>query len=307
MLTPEAVRAECASIRRRTQRPINLNFFCHPAPFPDPDRELAWRRRLAAYYAELGLDPAAPVSASNRAPFDSAMCAAVEECRPEIVSFHFGLPDRELLRRVHATGARILSSATTVDEALWLADHGCDAIIAQGFEAGGHRGMFLTDDVFAQVGTMALVPQVADAVSVPVIAAGGIADARGIVAALALGASAVQIGTAYLRCPEARIAEVHRRALGDARHRRTAITNVFTGRPARAFVNRAVVEIGPLSDLAPEFPLAAGAVAPLRRSSEAALSEEFAQMWSGQAAALSRELPAGELTRRLAAEALAKL
>jgi nitronate monooxygenase len=194
-----------------------------------------------------------------------------------------------------------------VDEALWLADRGCDAIIAQGFEAGGHRGMFLTGDVFAQVGTMALVPQVADAVPVPVIAAGGIADARGIVAALALGASAVQIGTAYLLCPEARIAEVHRRALRDARHRPTAITNVFTGRPARAFVNRAVVEIGPLSGIAPEFPLAAGAFASLRRTSEAALSDDFAQMWTGQAAALSCEMPAGELTRHLARETLAKL
>jgi nitronate monooxygenase len=307
MLTPEEVRAECAAIRRLTARPIHLNFFCHQPPRADADRELAWRRRLSAYYVELGLDPAAPLPGSNRAPFDAAMCAVVEECRPEVVSFHFGLPDRELVRRVRAAGARILSSATTVDEALWLADRGCDAIIAQGFEAGGHRGMFLSRDVFAQVGTMALVPQVADAVPVPVIAAGGIADARGIVAALALGASAVQLGTAYLRCPEARIAEVHRRALRDARHRHSAITNVFTGRPARAFVNRAVVEIGPLSGLAPEFPLAAGAFSPLRRESEEALSDEFAQMWTGQAAALSCEMPAGELTRRLARETLAKL
>ncbi|MCU1237898.1 MAG: 2-nitropropane dioxygenase [Candidatus Solibacter sp.] len=303
MLTPAQVRAEVDSIRRRTARPINLNFFCHTPPHPDPDRELAWRRRLAPYYSEFGLDPERPIAPSNRAPFDSAMCDVVEQCRPQIVSFHFGLPEPGLLRRVQSTGARILSSATTVDEARWLADRGCDAIIAQGTEAGGHRGMFLTEDVTTQLGTIALVPQVVDAVSVPVIAAGGIADGRGIRAAFALGASAVQIGTAYLRCPEARISDVHRRALFGPEARRTAITNVFTGRPARGIVNRVIEELGPLTGIAPQFPLAAAALAPLRKSSEAALSEDFAQMWASQSAPLARELPAGELTRMLASEA----
>lgn len=307
LLNQEQARNELGIIRQRTARPINLNFFCHQPPTPDPDREAAWRRRLAGYYVELGLDPEGPVPSSGRAPFDSAFCELVEEFKPDVVSFHFGLPEAGLLDRVRATGARIISSATTVEEAQWLEAQGCDAIIAQGFEAGGHRGMFLTTDIATQIGTMALVPQVVDAVDVPVIAAGGIADARGIVAALALGASAVQIGTAYLFCPEARIAPAHRQALKSARDNATALTNVFTGRPARGIVNRIVREVGPMSDLAPAFPLAGGALAPLRSKSEPAGSEDFMSLWSGQAARLAPELGAGELTRHLASEALARL
>lgn len=302
-LSPEAARAELRLIRERTKRPIQVNFFCHRAPEFDPVREAAWRARLAPYYAELGLSPAVQASGSKRAPFDGEMCRVVEEFRPEAVSFHFGLPDAGLLDRVRATGAKILSSATTVEEARWLEDRGCDAIVTQGWEAGGHRGMFLTQDVSTQIGTMALVPQVADAVKVPVIAAGGIADGRGIAAALALGAAAVQIGTAYLFCPEAKVSPVHRKALGKARADGTAVTNVFSGRPARGIVNRLVREVGPMSELVPEFPLASAAIAPLRSRSEALGSDELAQMWSGQAASLGRELPAGELTRWLAAEA----
>ena len=235
------------------------------------------------------------------------MCDLIVEFKPEVVSFHFGLPDKELVSRVKATGAKILCSATTVDEARWLENEGCDAIIAQGFEAGGHRGMFLTLDISTQVGTMALVPQVVDAVKVPVIAAGGIGDSRGIVAAIALGAAAVQIGTAYLFCAEAKVGPLHRHALRNAKDSQTALTNVLTGRPARAIVNRIVREVGPMSDLAPEFPLAAGALAPLRTKSEAVGSDDFVAMWSGQAVGLGKELPAGELTKRLAADTLARL
>ncbi|MBN9023214.1 MAG: nitronate monooxygenase, partial [Rhizobiales bacterium] len=195
------VRSELAAVRRGTSKPVNLNFFCHAPPTFDAAREAAWRERLRPYYVGLGLDPDAPAPRSNRTPFDEEACGLVQELRPDVVSFHFGLPEQPLVERVRATGAVILSSATTVAEARWLEDHGCDAVIAQGVEAGGHRGMFLTDDIATQVGTFALVPQVVDAVRVPVIAAGGIADARGIVAALALGASAVQIGTAYLFTP----------------------------------------------------------------------------------------------------------
>jgi nitronate monooxygenase len=231
----------------------------------------------------------------------------VTEFHPEVVSFHFGLPETNLLRRVRESGATIISSATSVDEARWLEDQGCDAIIAQGFEAGGHRGMFLTENVSTQVGTMALVPQVVDAVKVPVIAAGGIADARGILAAFVLGASAVQIGTAYLHCPEAQISPLHRQALKGAKDNETAITNIFTGRPARAIVNRFMREVGPMSDLAPEFPLAAAMLAPLRAKSEMAGSGDFTPMWSGQSARLSREVRVGELTKQLAAETLQKL
>jgi nitronate monooxygenase len=307
LLSHEKAHEELSRIRQETSKPINVNFFCHRAPAFDAEREAAWKQRLKNYYLEFGLDPEMPTPPSTRAPFDEAFLSLVEEFRPEVVSFHFGLPPQDLLKRVKDTGAKVLSSATTVDEARWLESEGCDAIIAQGFEAGGHRGIFLTDDISTQVGTMALVPQVVDAVKVPVIAAGGIADARGIVAAFALGASAVQIGTAYLFTPEATISPVHRQALKDNGVEKTALTNVFTGRPARGIVNRIMREIGPISQLAPAFPLAGGALAPLRQKSEPLGSGDFMPLWSGQAARLSSELPARELTKRLAQEALAML
>lgn len=307
MLSPEQVRAEVGAFRAAGAGPINLNFFCHVPPAGDDDSLERWRRRLRAYYVELGVDPSAAGPAGGRAPFDDVYCRVVEELRPEVVSFHFGLPEAGLLARVRACGAKVLSSATTVDEAVWLEAHGCDAIIAQGAEAGGHRGMFRTQDVATQVGTMALVPQVVDAVRVPVIAAGGIADARGIVAAFALGAAGVQLGTAYLRCPEATTSARYRAALKHGRDDGTAITNVFTGRPARGLMNRAMRELGPMASEAPPFPLATGAVLPLRARAEAAGSDDFTWMWAGQAAALGRELPAEALTRWLASEALARL
>lgn len=300
LMSPAQARTELGIVRRCTSRPINVNFFCHKPPREDAAREAAWKRRLEPFYIELGLDPAAPAPRSARAPFDAEFCEIVEEFRPEVVSFHFGLPDETLLDRVKATGAKVLSSATTADEAVWLEARGCDAIIAQGAEAGGHRGIFLANDVANQPGTFALVPQVVDAVTVPVIAAGGIADARGIVAAFALGASAVQIGTAYLFCPEAKVAAPHKAALRAAKDDHTALTNVFTGRPARGIVNRVMREIGPMSDLAPEFPFAGGALAPLKAKSEPQGSGDFMSLWSGQAARLGREMPAGELTRVLA-------
>ncbi|MCX2724011.1 NAD(P)H-dependent flavin oxidoreductase [Roseibium salinum] len=307
LLDPDQVRSQFGIIRQQTARPINVNFFCHRSPEPDAEQEAAWRRRLAPYYRELDLDPDVPVQASNRSPFDDEFCLLVEDLRPEVVSFHFGLPERRLLDRVLATGANVLSSATTVDEARWLEAEGCHAIIAQGSEAGGHRGMFRTGDVATQIGTFSLVPQVADAVGVPVIAAGGIADGRGIAAAFSLGASAVQIGTAYLFSPEATIAEPHRQALTTAAAHETALTNVFTGRPARSILNRLVREVGPISSTAPAFPLAGGALAPLRAASEPSGSGEFMSLWSGQSARLCRPMAAGELTRRLADEALDRL
>ncbi len=307
LLSVENARKELETIRRKTSRPINANFFCHQPPQEDHAREINWRRCLDAYYIQLQVDSNISIPNSARAPFDEKMCDLVAEFHPEVVSFHFGLPDKDLLLRIRKTGAKILSTATSVNEARWLEDQGCDAIIAQGFEAGGHRGMFLTEDISTQVGTMALVPQVVDAVKVPVIAAGGIADARGILAAFALGAAAVQIGTAYLQCPEAHISPLHRQALKDTKDNETAITNVFTGRPARAIVNRFMREAGPMSDVAPKFPLAAATLAPLRAKSEMAGSTDFTPLWSGQSARLSRELPAADLTKQLAAAALEKL
>jgi nitronate monooxygenase len=307
MLNAEKLREEVGKIRARTAKPIGLNFFCHTAPVPNNAREAAWRERLDPYYQELGIDPAAPVPFFNRAPFDEALLAAVLETRPAAVTFHFGLPAAPLYERLKREGFPVISSATTVAEARWLAEHGVDAIIAQGFEAGGHRGMFLTENVAAQVGTLALVPQVRDAVSVPVIAAGGIADARGIAACFALGADGVQIGSAYLRTPESKISAPHRVALNTARDDATVLTNVLTGRPARGFVNRIIREQGPISDAAPQFPLAAGAVQPLRAKAEAQGSGDFSPLWSGQAVALGRELGAAALTHKFAAEALDRL
>ncbi len=307
MLSADQIRAEIGVIRQRTQMPYNMNFFCHQPLVAEPAREAAWRDRLAPYYGEFGLDPADVAPAPNRAPFDETMCQIVEEYVPKVVSFHFGLPAPDLLLRVKATGARVLSSATTVEEARWLETQGCDAIIAQGYEAGGHRGMFLTDDLAAQVGTMALVPQVVDAVTVPVIAAGGIADGRGIAAAFALGAAGVQIGTAYLFTPESLISDIHRDALRGARDDRTALTNLFSGRPARGLINRLMREVGSISSDAPTFPTAGGALAPLKAAAEKTGSGDFSSLWAGQAAALGEETGAGELTRKLAAEATEQL
>ncbi|RON10123.1 2-nitropropane dioxygenase [Pseudomonas brassicacearum] len=303
MLSVEQLREELKIIRQHCQRPFNVNFFCHQPPLADEQRAAQWKTLLEPYYRELGADFDAPTPVSNRAPFDAAACAVVEEFRPQVVSFHFGLPEKSLLERVKATGAKVLSSATTVDEAIWLEQHGCDAIIAMGYEAGGHRGMFLSDDLSSQVGTFALVPQIVDAVNVPVIAAGGIGDARGIVAAFALGASAVQLGTAYLFTPEAKVSVSHHRALRIAKESETALTNIFSGRPARGIINRVMRELGPISPQAPSFPLAGGALMPLRAKDEA----DFSNLWAGQALRLGIELPTAELTRRLADDALAKL
>jgi nitronate monooxygenase len=300
MLSTDKMRTEIAAIRQRTNGALNMNFFCHQAVADDPARQAAWKRKLEPFYEEHGLDPGVEVSAPARAPFGEDACAMVEELRPAVVSFHFGLPVASLLERVRAAGAKVISSATTVKEARWLADMGCDSIIAQGVEAGGHRGMFLDDKIATQVGTMALVPQVVDAVSVPVIAAGGITDGRGIAAAFALGASAVQIGTAYLFTPEALVTDLHRAALKDAAQDQTALTNIFSGRPARGVMNRIMQEVGPMSETAPAFPTAGGALAPLKKAAEAAGKSDFTSLWSGQAAALGQELDATTLTRKLA-------
>src|SRR5215471_471734 len=299
MLNADQVREQMAKIRARTKKPVNLNFFCHTPPMLNNAREARWRERLAPYYRELAIDPAAPVPSSNRTAFDSVMCDVVEETKPDVVSFHFGLPVAGLLQRLKAGRFLVMSSATTAAEARWLEARGVDAVIAQGYEAGGHRGVFLGDDIATQAGTFALVPQVVDAVKVPVIAAGAITDARGIAAAFALGAAGVQIGTAYLWCPEAKISAPHRAALKSARDDGTALTNLITGRPAR--------DVGPISDVAPEFPLAAGALAPLRAKAEAQGSGDFSPMWAGQAASLGRDMPAGQLTKALAAEALERM
>jgi nitronate monooxygenase len=299
MLTLEGMRKELEALRAGTSRPCNVNFFCHTPPQPSAEREKTWRAALAPYFRELAIDPEAIPVGPGRAPFSAEAAALLAEFKPAVVSFHFGLPNGELLARVRAWGAKVLSSATTVEEARWLETQGVDAIIAQGAEAGGHRGMFLTEDLTTQVGTMALVPQIARAVNVPVIASGGIADAKGVAAAFALGAAAVQVGTAYLLCREATTSAVHRAALKSEAARHTALTNVFTGRPARGIVNRLMRELGPTSSVAPAFPLAAAAIAPLRAKAEARGIGDFSPLWAGQNASGCREVPAAELTREL--------
>jgi len=300
LLGIDHIRSELAAIRAQTTKPFNVNFFCHTEPPEDARREAAWRATLAPYFAECGVDPQALLPGPKRAPFNAEAANALADFKPPIVSFHFGLPSEDLLARVRAWGAKVLSSATTVDEARWLEARGVDGIIAQGVEAGGHRGMFLSDSLATQVGTLALVPQIVDAVRVPVIAAGGIGDARGVRAAMALGASAVQVGTAYLLCPETKTSAVHRAALESDAARLTALTNLFTGRPARAIVNRLVRELGPISSAAPAFPGAATAIAPLRARAESRGSGEFSPLWAGQNARACKEIAAAILTRELA-------
>jgi len=306
MLTPTTLRDQVLRIRAATKAPFNVNFFAHATPEPDPAAETRWRERLAGYYAEHGLEAGASPG-PTRAPFDAAMCEVVEALRPEIVSFHFGLPTPDLLARVKATGAKVLSSATTVEEARWLDARGVDAIIAQGREAGGHRGLFLSDELDAQPGLFALLPQVVDAVRVPVIATGAIGDGRGVAAAFALGACAAQIGTAYLLTSQAKTSAVHRAALARARDDATRLTNLFSGRPARGLINRLMREVGPTSADLPAFPLAAAAVAPLRAAAEKQGRGDFSPLWSGEAGALAREEDAGEATRRFWREALAAM
>lgn len=301
MLGADAMRAELAAIRAGTQRPFNVNFFCHQAPVPDAAREQVWRARLAPYYAALGLDLSAIASGPGRVPFDAAAVAVLAEFKPPVVSFHFGLPAPELLAQVKAWGATVMSSATTVDEARWLQAHGADVVIAQGLEAGGHRGMFLSDDLSTQSGTLALVPQIVRAIDLPVIAAGGIADARGVAAARALGAAGVQIGTAFLLCPEATTSAVHRQALQGDGAGLTALTNLFTGRPARGIVNRVMRELGPICADAPAFPLASAAITPLRSRAEAQDSGDFSPLWAGQNVSGCRAVPAARLVQDLMA------
>ncbi|MFP5467118.1 MAG: NAD(P)H-dependent flavin oxidoreductase [Gammaproteobacteria bacterium] len=299
MLSPEALDAELRTLSQGTARPWNVNFFCHTPPVPNRTREAAWRQALTPFYAEAGLDIDAVPAGAGRVPFSQAVADIVEPFRPPIVSFHFGLPAPDLLARVRSWGSVVLSSATTVDEARWLEAHGVDAVIAQGVEAGGHRGMFLADDLTTQVGTFALLPQVVAAVKVPVIAAGGIADAAGVRAVRSLGAAGVQVGSAYLCSDEATTSAIHRAALQSEAARHTALTTLFSGRPARGIVNRLMRELGPLNPVAPAFPTATAAIAPLRAHWEKQGSGDFSPLWSSQNASGCRSAPATDITQAL--------
>lgn len=301
MLSMDALRRELTAINAQTSRPYNVNFFCHATPTQDAQREARWRAALSPYYAEFGIDANTITSGPGRMPFSADAADILEEFKPAVVSFHFGLPSSDLVERVKSWGAKIISSATTVAEAQWLAAQGADAIIAQGVEAGGHRGVFLSDDLTTQIGTFALLPQIVAAVKNPVIAAGGIANAHGVASAIKLGAAGVQIGTAYMLCDEATTSAPHRAALKSDAAQHTALTNIFTGRPARGIVNRVMRELGPMCAAAPEFPLATSAIAPLRAKAESLGSGDFSPLWCGQNASGCREISAAELTKELAA------
>jgi nitronate monooxygenase len=299
MLTLDTLKSELTQLRAKTDKAYNVNFFCHTPPVFSEARENTWRSALKPYYDELGLDLSSITTGPGRAPFTHEAADVLEAFKPAVVSFHFGLPSADLMLRVRSWGSKIISSATTVQEALWLESQGVDAVIAQGLEAGGHRGHFLSHDLTQQMGTFALLPHIVQAVKIPVLAAGGIADAAGVKAALALGASAVQVGTAYLLCKEATTTPLHRAALkgSDAAH--TALTNLFTGRPARGIVNRLMRELGPISNQSPDFPLATAAIAPLRAAAEKLGISDFSPLWSGQNASGCREIGAAELTHSL--------
>ena len=302
MLGLDALRQELTTISSQTSKPFNVNFFCHTQPTPSEERETVWRSALSPYFEEFGIDPNTIPAGPGRLPFSSEAADVLSEFKPAVMSFHFGLPSLELLAQVRGWGAKILSSATTVEEACWLETQGVDAIIAQGLEAGGHRGSFLSEDINTQLGTLALVPQIVQAVKTPVIAAGAISNAKGVAAAMAMGAIGVQVGTAYMLCPEATTSMVHREALKSGAASLTALTNVFSGRLARGIVNRIMRELGPISSSVPDFPLATSAIAPLRARAESLGSGDFSPLWAGQNASGCKEIPAGLLTEQLASE-----
>ena len=300
MLSIEALGAALTQIRAQTTKPINVNFFCHYEPEPQAAKQAAWLKQLAPYFAELGVHTDSQTAGAQRAPYTSAQAEVLAKFKPEVVSFHFGLPNEDLLLEIKSWGSKIISTATTVEEALWLEARGVDAIIAQGLEAGGHRGHFLSDDLTEQLGTFSLLPQIIAAVDIPVIAAGGIVDAKTVRAAMAMGASAVQVGTAYLLCPECTTSDIHRAALQSEAAQHTALTNLFSGRPARGIVNRFMAEMGPINEAVPDFPLASSAVAGLRAAAERQGFGDFSPLWCGQNATGCQAIPAAELTKQLA-------
>ncbi len=301
MLELDMIDAELNTITENTDKSFNVNFFCHTPPIVNAERESRWRAELQPYFTEYHIDADSIPAGASREPFRTQVVDVLEKYKPKVVSFHFGLPERKLLTKIKSWGTKILASATTIEEARWLEAHGADGIIAQGLEAGGHRGMFLTKDLTTQVGTLSLLPQIIQNVSVPVVAAGGICNAQGVTAALSLGAIAVQVGTAYLLCSETKTSQLHRAAIKSQTANHTAITNIFSGRPARSIVNRAVKEIGPINTHASEFPLAATSITALRKEAESKKCSDFSPLWCGQNASGCKEVSASALTKELAA------
>lgn len=294
-LSPDAIVARCRRVGELTDRPFGVNLFAPTPAGPATDIGAA-EEALRPYYAEFGLDLPAPATGSE---FEERL-EAVLESGASVFSFTCGLLDAEVVARVHQAGMLVLGTATTVAEGLALREHGVDGVIAQGAEAGGHRATFLEPHADAAVGLFALVPQLVDAIRLPVIASGAIMDGRGIAAAIVLGASAVQMGTAFLWCPESGISASYRAALAEARDDSTLVTRAFSGKPARGVANRFIREMEgkPVA----EFPLQNELTRPLRDAARRQESSEFQSLWAGQAAGTGRALPAAELVRTLRAE-----
>ena len=300
MLSVDSMVSEIQRIKEATDNPYNLNFFCHHETAYDEAQHEAWQKKLAPYFSEFGATPKSLPNSASRAPFSHAIADAIEAFLPPVVSFHFGLPDPELVQRVKSWGSKVLSSATTLEEALWLEARGVDGIIAQGVEAGGHRGMFLSNDITTQMGLFSLVSQLSQSVKVPVIAAGGVASHQDMKALLSLGAKGVQVGTSYLLCDESRISDGHRKVLQSKDAQHTALTNVFTGRPARSVVNRAMKELQYMSPYAPDFPHASIEINQLKALDAKQGGTNFASLWCGQNPSGCRAISAYELTKQLA-------
>ncbi|KPN72131.1 nitronate monooxygenase family protein [Neisseria sp. 83E34] len=301
MLTPEKLREELAAIRDAVGgKPYNVNFFAHRNPEVSEAQKAAWFDVLKPYFEEFGLTQADIPAGGGRNPFDETALEMVQAFKPPVVSFHFGLPEKPLLEAVKATGAQVWSSASTVEEARWLEANGADAVIAQGWEAGGHRGMFLSRDLGAQSGTFALLPNIVAAVKLPVIAAGGISNAQTVRAAFDLGAAAVQPGTAFLLADEATTSAAYRAALQSPRAGHTVITNLFSGGFARGIANRFIREAGPINASALPFPFSGAAAGVLKAAAERAGSDEFSSFWAGQNARFAQAGSAEEILHSLA-------
>jgi nitronate monooxygenase len=301
MLNTDNLVSEIRRIKAATNAPYNLNFMCHDMPAYDEKKHSKWQAQLAPYFNELDTEYDNRAKSPSRLPFNHAVADAIEPFSPEFISFHYGLPDPDLLARIKQWGTTIVSSATTVDEAIWLEERGADGIIAQGIEAGGHRGMFLSDDINTQTRMSVLVAQLANKVNLPIIAAGGIGNNRDVKAALLLGADGVQIGTAYLLCTEAKTSQLHRLAIKSDRSQHTALTTIFSGKPARGIVNRAMKELGNVNPLVPAFPYASIEMTQLRSHAEKRNSDDFSPLWSGENTSGCKEISASELTTQLAA------
>lgn len=301
-LAPAQIAAAARAVRAHTERPFGINLFAPlPAPVP-PNTIAAALERLAPFHAELGLPPPALPEASGPAFADQL--AAILDSGAAVLSVTFGLLPPEATAAAKARGMMVIGTATTIEEAAMVEAAGMDAVVAQGSEAGGHRGSFAAEFSAAMIGTMALVPQVLDAVRLPVIASGGIMDGRGVAAALALGASAVQMGTAFLTCDEAGVAEAHKAAILAARPQETRVTRAFSGRPARGIVNRFMIEIEAedAADAILPFPLQNALTRPLRSAAAEQGRAEFLSLWAGQGLGLARRQPAAALLARLGLE-----